>query len=58
MMMNLDYIHTRMHIYTFMAFTDGITAYMCLCMLLAANSLVCYWVNVWIDVMLICADII
>ena len=27
-------------------------------MLLASNSLVCYWVNVCIDVMFVCMDIV
>ena len=31
---------------------------MCPCMLLATNSLVCYWVNVCIDIMFFCANII
>ena len=37
--------------------TDGIIAYMFLCILLAFNSFVCYWVNVCIDVISICVDI-
>ena len=45
-----NYTCTSMHTYTFMLCKDGITARMC--MLLAANRLVCHWVNVCIGVIL------
>ena len=44
--------------YIFMACTDGITVCMCLCVLLAANSLIYIWVIVCIGEMFVCAYVI
>ena len=44
------YIYIYIYIY--------ICVCVCLCVLLAVNSLVCYWVNVYVIVGLISADII
>ena len=51
-----DYVCTSMHICTFMMHTNDITVGMCLCVLLSANSLTCYWVNVHIGMIFICVD--
>ena len=45
-----------MHVYTFMVSMDGIATCLFLFVPLAANSSVCYWVNV--DVIFMCIDIL
>ena len=43
-----------MHVYIYInCITDGITVYVYPCMLLAANSSVSFWVNVYTDVMFV-----
>ena len=41
-----DYICTRVHLYTIIICTDGMTIVMCPCMLLAAICAVCHWLDV------------
>ena len=41
------YICTRVHLYIAMVCTDHMTIGMCLCVLLAANGMVCYWFTVY-----------
>ena len=41
-----------------MVCTDGITAHIYPCMLLATKNSVCYWMNVSINVMFVCSGIV